>query len=242
MYNAANSGIVLAVFPRTEEEEEEPTENGAPYLPNVPAPDFSVDISGLDAINSLPVTIDMKSKSTTVNLMINQEEIFNTKQDIVVTVPAIPEMDRYTLILSADILSSHTREGRLIFNSNEGSICLPAGLLEEIPDKEEKEVEIIIARVDDSVLTKEAKTAIGNRPLIQLEMTLDGNHIDWRNSGAPVTVSIPYTPTEQELENPEAIVIWYIEENGNLVSVPDGHYNPETGTVSFTTTHSATML
>ena len=34
---------------------------------------------------------------------------------------------------------------------------------------------------------------------------------DWSNPDAPVTVSIPYTPTAAELANPESIVIWYIE-------------------------------
>jgi hypothetical protein len=33
---------------------------------------------------------------------------------------------------------------------------------------------------------------------------------EWNNPSAPVTVSIPYTPTAAELESPESIVVWYI--------------------------------
>jgi hypothetical protein len=68
-------------------------------------------------------------------------------------------------------------------------------------------------------------------------LTLNGTQTDWNNPDSPVTVSIPYTPTEEELENPEGIVIWYIDGSGNVVSVPNGRYDPETGTVTFTTTH-----
>jgi hypothetical protein len=39
------------------------------------------------------------------------------------------------------------------------------------------------------------------------------------------------------LSNPENIVIWYIGSSGNVVSIPNGHYDSTTGTVIFTTTH-----
>ncbi|HHX75056.1 MAG TPA: S-layer homology domain-containing protein, partial [Firmicutes bacterium] len=64
-----------------------------------------------------------------------------------------------------------------------------------------------------------------------------GRQIDWFNPNAPVTISIPYTPTEVELANPESIVIWYIDGPGNVISVPNGHYDPATGVVTFSTTH-----
>jgi len=43
----------------------------------------------------------------------------------------------------------------------------------------------------------------------------------------------PNTPTAEELENPESIVAWYIDGNGNAVPVPNGRYDPATRTVSF---------
>lgn len=52
-----------------------------------------------------------------------------------------------------------------------------------------------------------------------------------------MTVSIPYTPTTAELDNPESIVIWYIDGAGRAVSVPNGRYDPATGMATFTTPH-----
>ena len=68
-------------------------------------------------------------------------------------------------------------------------------------------------------------------------MTIDGKQTEWNNPSAPVTVSIPYKPTAAELANPESIVIWYIDGSGRAVSVPNGHYDAATGTVTFETTH-----
>ena len=48
----------------------------------------------------------------------------------------------------------------------------------------------------------------------------------WNNPGAPVTVSVPYTPTAEEQADSEHIVVWYIEGSGNI-SVPTGRYNVE---------------
>jgi hypothetical protein len=42
-------------------------------------------------------------------------------------------------------------------------------------------------------------------------LSIDGEQIDWNNPDAPVTVSIPYTPTEEELAHPESIVVRYID-------------------------------
>ena len=86
-------------------------------------------------------------------------------------------------------------------------------------------------------MTDEEKAAIGDRPLIQLTLTLDGVRKEWNNPNAPVTVSIPYTPTAEELKNPEYIVIYYIDGSGKPVCIPNGHYDPATGIVTFTTTH-----
>ena len=110
-------------------------------------------------------------------------------------------------------------------------------MLANIPETFGKTAGITIGRGDKSALPEEVQEAIGDRPIIRLALTLDGEQVNWNNPGAPVTVSIPYTPTEEELKNPESIVIRYIDGSGNVISVPNGRYDPESGTVTFTTTH-----
>ncbi len=68
-------------------------------------------------------------------------------------------------------------------------------------------------------------------------LTLDGIKTAWNNPSAPVMVSIPYTPTAAEEESSESIVVWYIDTQGNIITIPNGYYMQSTGAVSFSTTH-----
>lgn len=59
---------------------------------------------------------------------------------------------------------------------------------------------INIGSADKSKLPEDIREAIGDRPVLSLTLTLDGEQVEWNNPGAPVTVSIPYTPTAEELK------------------------------------------
>lgn len=98
-------------------------------------------------------------------------------------------------------------------------------------------VGISIGSADKSALPDDIRQAVGVRPVVELTMTVDGERREWSNPDAPVTVSIPYTPTPEELENPEHITVWYVDGAGNVHAVTSGRYDPETGTVTFTATH-----
>jgi hypothetical protein len=80
------------------------------------------------------------------------------------------------------------------------------------------------------------KAISGSRPLVQLTVSVDGKRAMWNNPSAPVAVAIPYKPAAAESKNPEAIIIWLIDENGRTQAIPNGHYDSATGTVKFITT------
>ena len=165
------------------------------------------------------------------------KDIFTGSGTAVLTVPAISGVNSYTLGIPAASLSGSQGEGLLTFSTGAGSVTIPSGMLAGMAGTEGSSAGITIAQGDKSGLPDEVKAAIGDRPIVQLTLTLDGKQTDWNNPDAPVTVSIPYTPTPAELANPESIVIWYIDGSGRAVSVPNGRYDPATGTVTFTTTH-----
>lgn len=118
-----------------------------------------------------------------------------------------------------------------------GNITIPDNMLTGISGIEGTKAVITIRKGDKTGLPEDVRNAIGDRPLVQLTLTLDGKQTEWNNPNAPVTVSVPYTPTAAELANPEAIVIWYIDGSGKTVSIPNGHYDPAKGAVTFATTH-----
>jgi len=110
-------------------------------------------------------------------------------------------------------------------------------MLDNIPGIAGKKAEISIGQANKSSLPDDVKAAIGDRPLISLSLLIDGKQTDWSNPDAPVTVSIPYTPTADELNNPDSIAVWYIDGSGNPQCVTNGRYDPVTRTVTFEVTH-----
>ena len=125
----------------------------------------------------------------------------------------------------------------LTIETDIGSVTLPFDMLLGVEGAEGKAAQITIGRGDKSNLPEDVKAAIGDRPLISLTLELDGRQTEWNNPNAPVTASIPYTPTPEELASPEGIAVWYIDGSGSLICVPNGRYDAASGTVTFTTTH-----
>jgi len=202
------------------------------------APTYKSTISGTNTTGiSLPVTVNTNTGSATTDLGTLANDIFTGTGTTVITVPDLSGVNFYTLGIPADSLSSSQGEGSLTFSTGAGSITIPSGMLTGIPGTEGKTAGITIGQGDKSGLPEDVKAAIGDRPIVQITLTLDGKQTEWNNPEAPVTVSIPYIPTAEELANPESIVVWYIDGSGNVVSVPNGRYDPATGTVTFTTTH-----
>jgi len=157
--------------------------------------------------------------------------------DASVVMPAIPGVSAYSLELPASALSADQKGGALELTTGFGSVAIPDNMLGNLTDTGGKTAGITIARGDTSGLTDAEKAAVGSHPLVQLTMTLGGIKTEWNNPAAPVTVTIPYTPTAEELKNSESLIIWYLDGSGRPVCVPNGHYDAATGSVTFTTSH-----
>lgn len=183
------------------------------------------------------ITVDKDSDNASINLSVKQGGLFGSDGTAIVTVPSLPGVSSYTFGIPADSLSDSTGNNTLILNTGQGSLSLPSNMLSNISGVMGKNAEIIIEQGDTSKLLDSLIKAIGNRPLIQLSLYLNGEQVEWNNQDAPVIVSIPYIPTEEEKINPEGIVTWYIDGKGNAVCVPNGYYDSALGVVTFSTTH-----
>ncbi|GLX67000.1 CBM96 family carbohydrate-binding protein [Paenibacillus glycanilyticus] len=117
-----------------------------------------------------------------------------------------------------------------------GTVTLPDNMFKANDLKQATVVGISIGWADTSLLNADAKRKIGDKPVIELQALLDGKAVAWKNNNAPVTVSIPYTPTAQELNHPEHIAIWYIDGAGQIIRMP-AKFDAATGKLTFTTTH-----
>ncbi|RTE10915.1 S-layer homology domain-containing protein [Paenibacillus whitsoniae] len=230
---------VKAVF---EEKPGSTSSSGSSSSSIPPAKDYSAIIKVKDASGNstkdtnLSVTIDAKT-GTAVFDTAPIDNLTSNGRTSIITVPSIPDVITYTMGIPISYLSTADKQGALTVNTVNGSITVPSNMLSGTKGTVGTKVEISISQDDKSLLPEAAKTVIGERPLIKLSMSIDGKQLEWNNPDAPVTVSIPYSPTAAELVNSEGIIIWYIDGNGKSIAIPNGHYDPSAGTVTFTTTH-----
>jgi hypothetical protein len=98
------------------------------------------------------------------------------------------------------------------------------------------DVRIVIEAVDVSTLSADAQNLIGDRPVYDFSITAGDEPITSFGSGS-AAISIPYEL--QPGEDGNAVVVYYIDEAGNIQSVR-GVYDDATGTVDFTVYHLST--
>jgi len=209
-----------------------------------PAPEPKPIVKGEDGIISIVnPEADMEDGISTVEIT---PELFQSAvklaseeglETIRITIPGSEEITACTLKLPAGALSQETREYQVIVSSGIGDMVLPANMLAPAVVGNSSNMELTMGYGDKETLAPGIKEIVGDRPVIQLTLALDGEQVAWNTPDAPVTISIPYTPTAAELADPEHITVWYIDGTGNAVAVPNGRYDPATGTVTFTTTH-----
>ena len=200
-------------------------------------PTYKADVdAGSGSAATLPVTVDKNSGSASVDVGTGSGLVSGGKSTVI-SVPTVPDVDTYMLGIPVPSLLTTGVQGTLIFDTDTGNVTVPSNMLTGVEGISGSKAQISIGQGDKDNLPDDVKAAIGDRPLIQLTLSVDGKQADWSNPNAAVTVSIPYTPTADELKNPESIVIWYIDGSGNVVTIPNGHYDPATGMITFDTIH-----
>jgi uncharacterized repeat protein (TIGR02543 family) len=199
-----------------------------------PTPTYQADVvTESGSVTKLPVTVDRNAGTATVDA--GSQDL--DEEGAAITIPPIPDVDTYSVDIPVSKLSTPDLQETLTVNTDVGSITIPSNMLTGTESVDGTKAQISIGEGDKSTLPEDVRAAVGDKPLIRLTLAIDGKQTDWNNPNAPVTVSIPYTPTAEELANPEGIVAWYIDGSGNVVTIPNGRYDPETGMVTFTTTH-----
>ncbi len=115
-----------------------------------------------------------------------------------------------------------------------GSITLTAKAVESINGAAVAgDVSIGIAKVETATLTESVQQAVGDRPVYDFSVSVGGSEVSSFGGGS-ANISIPSSP--QAGEDPNAIVVYYIDNSGSLQTVR-GAYNAATGAVDFVTTH-----
>lgn len=105
--------------------------------------------------------------------------------------------------------------------------------LKAIESQATGDVKITATKVETATLSEETKQLVGDRPVYNFSVTSGDKVIS--QFGGIVTVSVPYTPAENEDVN--ALVVFYINAEGKAEMVKDCVYDKATGTITFKTNH-----
>lgn len=106
--------------------------------------------------------------------------------------------------------------------------ALAAGVMDEAGV-----LEITAAQSPRQNLSEAITAAIGDYPIYDLAMTINGKKVIW-NSGQ-VKVTLPYMPKMGQ--NPHQVVVYYLNDQGEAEVINNAVYDQETGTVAFLAAH-----
>lgn len=121
-----------------------------------------------------------------------------------------------------------TIDGEVSFLFDQKSVQV----LKEIGD----DLALEVTSVEVKTLPEEVKKTIGDRPVYDFNLTSGTEKVS-DFAGGSVTVSVPYEAAKGEDTN--AIVVYYIDEDGQLITISNCVYK-EDGTVSFVVDHFST--
>ena len=123
--------------------------------------------------------------------------------------------------------------GSLTISTPVASITFDTTSLSSLLREVTGELKITASKLETTSLAPETKRVVGDRPVFEFSVTSGDKTIS--QFGGEVTVSVPYTPKEDEDIN--AIVIYYINDSGELEVVSNCLYDSATGRISFSTRH-----
>lgn len=151
------------------------------------------------------------------------------KPDIVLEKPLEVSIDVASLTKSSnEIITLETRMAKFL---------LPANMFTPEMVGNTKLATFYAHPITNIELPQELKSILGERPILDIGIKLDGKEFSWRNHSTPIKIISNFQATKEELENPEKIVVWYINEENRAKPISSAKYNLEAETISFTTTH-----
>ena len=169
----------------------------------------------------------------------------NVAAEIKITV--VPEDSEKTVTavdfnIPAELIEAISKEENIILTIEcpIGSISLNSdtlsGLALEVGDDKDTAVTITAELVDtDSGLNAKQREIVGNNPVISLKVLVGGTQITEFDD--TVTVTLPFTPPDaMSTDDYDLLTVYYLDDMGNTQEMK-GSYNPETGMLTFTTTH-----
>lgn len=227
-----------------------PSVTPTPTLTPAPTPVISVDVdSEKNTVNAKVSATAEKDSNGNATALITKEHIANTIAQItaqsdssnnfaaslVIEVDVPEDTDSVETRIPGDAIQEASNSGitSLTIRNPVAEITFDQEAMKTIAGNEADEVKISAAKVDPNSLDEDIRQIVGDRPVFDFSVMRGDTPVSSFNGNVRVTV--PYTLREGE--DLDAIIIYFINDNGEPEIVSNCVYDPETGCVSFITNH-----
>jgi hypothetical protein len=112
-------------------------------------------------------------------------------------------------------------------------LTIDLDLIKKVVGTASSKVELSVSKADLSGLPEATKEKLGDNMVYDFNFAVDGSKVN--GFGQDLKVEVNYTLKPGE--DPNKIVIYYIDEKGSLSTVKNGKYDPATGKVAFKPGH-----
>ena len=146
----------------------------------------------------------------------NYAKVEDGVKKLVLNVEAVEGTKSYVVDLPTDLLSNNNLVHKILITTEFGNVEIPSNFFSQIttPDKITKSSTISISIKTSNLegVDKDLKNKIGERPVVEINILVEGEIIEWNSPSIPLKVSIPYIAIE-EPEDYEYIVVWHIKKD-----------------------------
>ncbi|MBE1442970.1 S-layer homology domain-containing protein [Paenibacillus sp. OAS669] len=117
-----------------------------------------------------------------------------------------------------------------------GTIRIPSHMLSNRSLNEAQKIGLRIGKGTANTLPESVQKEVGDRPIVQLDIRVDGQIVPFDNPDAAVLVAIPYRAAGEELTQAEHLTVWHIDPQGSIEPVPTAQYVASKEQIMFKTT------
>lgn len=149
------------------------------------------------------------------------------------------EVDKLTVEVPKTVLRdvAEQTDAVVTIKSNLSEISFSKEALKAIAKEAGSTVSFIVEKLDNDKLSEENKGIVGDNPVFELSVMVDGKQV--KDFNGTVKVSLPYTLKQEE--NPKKLTVYYIDEKGKATEMSGAYYDEKTASLVFNTNHFSTF-
>lgn len=211
-----------------------------PTATPTPTPVHEPSVQGGKVVMPQPI-VDESGKATvdvpTAPMEKAIENVSNTEiKRVVVDIPVVESAVKITTKLPAQILATAETADieRIQINLGKETISIAPNAFGKVSSTA-KSIEFSVETINKSTLSPNIASIVGNNLVHDFNAYIDGTQVSKFNGNRAVQISLDYQLSSGESQ--DNIVVFYLNDKGQLEVVKNSKFNPETGNVSFTANH-----